>query len=393
MPSLLGLLRLFNLPFISLTTSAPDAFENKTILLTCGASGIGLAAAQHFAQLGTSRIILGVRSIEKGNTIAHSLSSISSNADLQIDVWELDMMSFESVVKFSKRCGREVRGIDVAVMNAGKAVSKFELSSDGWESELQVNVLSTALLSCLLLSQLVETAKTQTQEINNGLGGIGTPHLVIVGSDAHYQAEFPERNENNILESLNIERSFNGHEFDRYCVSKLFDLYIAIELAARVPRVKGSPMVVVNCVTPGFCATPSIHPSEIHQIQIMLSTLVLGLLAIIIFIIITMTEIREMARVTLFGSHNSIKGAAFEPKRDIPSLAGKVVLITGAAGDLGRNTAIQLARYSYGRPARLYIADLPHDDKTALANHPRGLLRRARGPGPGHQSRRVAYEY
>ncbi|KAJ8120490.1 hypothetical protein ONZ43_g2813 [Nemania bipapillata] len=80
-----------------------------------------------------------------------------------------------------------------------------------------------------------------------------------------------------------------------------------------------------------------------------------------------MVEFREMLRVTLFGSQNAAsKGASFEPSRDIPSLAGKVILITGAAGDLGRQTAIELARY--GRPARIYIADLPLDQsaKTAL---------------------------
>ncbi|KAI0152623.1 NAD(P)-binding protein [Xylariaceae sp. FL1272] len=61
----------------------------------------------------------------------------------------------------------------------------------------------------------------------------------------------------------------------------------------------------------------------------------------------------------IFGSSNK-GGATFEAKRDIPSLAGKVVLITGAAGDLGRQTATELSRY--GRPARLYIADLPRDE-------------------------------
>ncbi|KAJ3579777.1 hypothetical protein NPX13_g786 [Xylaria arbuscula] len=55
----------------------------------------------------------------------------------------------------------------------------------------------------------------------------------------------------------------------------------------------------------------------------------------------------------------------FDPARDIPSLAGKVVLITGAAGDLGRETAIELARY--GRPARIYIADLPRDESAKAA--------------------------
>lgn len=52
-----------------------------------------------------------------------------------------------------------------------------------------------------------------------------------------------------------------------------------------------------------------------------------------------------------------VGGEAFEPARDIPSLSGKVILITGAAGDLGRETATQLARY--GRPERIYVADLP----------------------------------
>ncbi|RYP09150.1 hypothetical protein DL765_008541 [Monosporascus sp. GIB2] len=100
----------------------------------------------------------------------------------------------------------------------------------------------------------------------------------------------------------------------------------------------------------------------------MLFTLIIGV-TIIITLTIVMTEFREMARVTLFGSPNNASqdggATAFVPARDIPSLVGKVVLITGAAGDLGRQTAIELARY--GRPARIYVADLPRDDDTKKA--------------------------
>ncbi|KAI1332960.1 hypothetical protein F5Y16DRAFT_354446 [Xylariaceae sp. FL0255] len=71
-----------------------------------------------------------------------------------------------------------------------------------------------------------------------------------------------------------------------------------------------------------------------------------------------MSSFREMARVTLFGSRNANKNA-FNPANGIPSLSGKVILITGAAGDLGRQTAVYLARY--GHPARIYVADLPRD--------------------------------
>lgn len=75
-----------------------------------------------------------------------------------------------------------------------------------------------------------------------------------------------------------------------------------------------------------------------------------------------------MLRVTLLGSRNQGRGrgaASFKPERDIPSLAGKVVLVTGAAGDIGRVTATELARH--GRPARIYVADLPPRDEAAKA--------------------------
>ena len=60
-----------------------------------------------------------------------------------------------------------------------------------------------------------------------------------------------------------------------------------------------------------------------------------------------MVELKDMARVTIFGSREK---NSFEPARDIPSLAGKVILITGGLGDLGMQSAIELARH--GRPAR-----------------------------------------
>lgn len=88
-----------------------------------------------------------------------------------------------------------------------------------------------------------------------------------------------------------------------------------------------------------------------------------------------MGNLRNMMRVTLLGSRskNSLGAASFEPARDIPSLAGKVVLITGAAGDIGRVTATALARH--GRPARIYVADLPPRDEGARAQLVEGITR------------------
>lgn len=94
-----------------------------------------------------------------------------------------------------------------------------------------------------------------------------------------------------------------------------------------------------------------------------------------------MGDLRNMLRVTLLGSRNKGRGAAsFDPARDIPSLAGKVILITGAAGDIGRVAATELARH--GRPARIYVADLPPRDEGAKAQ----LLDRIRPQDAGKAS-------
>jgi hypothetical protein len=93
----------------------------------------------------------------------------------------------------------------------------------------------------------------------------------------------------------------------------------------------------------------------------MVSTLIAALTTLAVAIALKMLDFNvliQAARVSLFGSGNK-RGVAFDPARDIPSLAGKVILITGGAGDLGKQVAIELARH---KPARIYIADLPRDD-------------------------------
>ncbi|KAK4098062.1 NAD(P)-binding protein [Parathielavia hyrcaniae] len=81
------------------------------------------------------------------------------------------------------------------------------------------------------------------------------------------------------------------------------------------------------------------------------------------------------ARVTLFASGNQ-SGVAFDPARDMPSLAGKIILVTGGAGDLGKQVAIEFARHN---PAHIYIADLPCADHGASVV---SAIRDAAAPAP-----------
>jgi NAD(P)-dependent dehydrogenase (short-subunit alcohol dehydrogenase family) len=141
-------------------------------------------------------------------------------------------------------------------MNAGLASGQWNISPEGWEMQLQVNVLSTSLLSLLLLPMLVRMRKNFPES---------KPHLVILGSDIHMQAKFEERKENNILKALNDKKRWEkstAEITERYSVSKLFDFYIMSELTSLIPSIAGDPAVIVNVVAPGFCKSELMSREE-----------------------------------------------------------------------------------------------------------------------------------
>jgi NAD(P)-dependent dehydrogenase (short-subunit alcohol dehydrogenase family) len=79
-------------------------------------------------------------------------------------------------------------------MNAGLASLQWNLTADGWERQIQVNVLSTTLLSLLLLPQLEQTRESVSP---------AEPQLVWVGSNTHLDTKFYERSAEDILAELN----------------------------------------------------------------------------------------------------------------------------------------------------------------------------------------------
>lgn len=172
-----------------------------------------------------------------------------------LDVWQLDMEDYSSIKEFAKKAATLER-LDIAVMNAGLANSKFYRSKEGNEMQVQVNVLSTALLSLLLLPKLVEARQKFPDSI---------PHLTVVGSEIHEEAHFVERNEKSILDALNDESRFKEGDMEGYSMSKLLLQYVVGEIARLTPSIDAHntlPAVVVNSIAPGFCKSNLIRSGE-----------------------------------------------------------------------------------------------------------------------------------
>ncbi|KAH7906760.1 hypothetical protein BJ138DRAFT_1174848 [Hygrophoropsis aurantiaca] len=212
----------------------------QTVVVVGANTGIGLEAAKHFAKMNPKRLIIGCRSFERGNA---ALEEIKKETDyLHTELWLIDLTDFSTVKAFADRFNEEGgKKIDILVMNAGILKSQYLQTADGWEETVQVNHLSTALLSILLLPNLCEQ------------GNQLASRLVIVSSDVHYWAEFqPE-----ILNSKEPLRILSSKEYstpknmkNRYFETKLLNVFFVRALSAHLSSRSAPTVVAVN---PGFC--------------------------------------------------------------------------------------------------------------------------------------------
>jgi FlaA1/EpsC-like NDP-sugar epimerase len=113
--------------------SAPTkSFKGKTILITGANGAFGSRAAKMIADLDVERIILadvrdcrGVKRHIEANTTA------TTKPDIQ--VWHVDMMSYESCQEFAKRA-RALKSLDGILFAAGILSLKRQESPEGLET-------------------------------------------------------------------------------------------------------------------------------------------------------------------------------------------------------------------------------------------------------------------
>ena len=216
------------------------SFANKTVIVTGSNSGIGFEAALKFVELGASTLIIAVRSTVKGEEAKARIEESTGRRGV-VQVWELDMDNFTSIDAFARRVDTSLPKLDIVVLNAGVVSRRYEASSEGWEKMLQINTISTALLSILLLPKL-RSSSTASEPA----------HMEIVASIAYQDAKLSQAELGDQLHGCNKPEGF-GNAMAQYAISKLFIMWIARELAERCIRPDGTVSVIINDVCPGGC--------------------------------------------------------------------------------------------------------------------------------------------
>ncbi|KAL3262864.1 hypothetical protein ABHI18_002372 [Aspergillus niger] len=213
---------------------ATTNLSGQVAIITGGNTGLGFECAFQLLSLQLSHLILAVRSLEKGEAAAAKLRAI--NPTSTIDVWPLDMSSYDSIQSFAKRVENNLSRLDIAILNAGVRQAQFTTNpSTGHEETIQVNYLSTMLLAILLLPSLRDKSP-------KGVPG----RLTIVSAALSLLPSLPNVKDAPLLKLFDRPDTYDANGI--YCMSKLLAHAFLYKLVEYV----GADDVIVNLADPAF---------------------------------------------------------------------------------------------------------------------------------------------
>lgn len=208
---------------VSKSAASDKTLSSKTIIITGGTAGIGLAAAQTLAQRGHRLILIG-RDARKGSHAVATLAASPAGAHRFIAADLSLMANVRSVIADLEA---SERAIDVLANNAGAWFQRRELTSEGVERTVATNHLAYVALTLGLKRLLLASP---------------APRVINTGSFVFKHGRYDTAN-------LQAEKSFSTNA--TYAATKLYNLMFTRALA----RHWSPDGVTVNCFSPGFVAT------------------------------------------------------------------------------------------------------------------------------------------
>ncbi|MBL37139.1 MAG: alanine-phosphoribitol ligase [Xanthomonadales bacterium] len=203
----------------------------NTFIVTGGNRGLGFEIARHLAEDPGARVVLAVRSMDRGQDAARRIGS-------NVEAMELDLASRDSVDSFIENWDGPIAGL---VNNAGvQFADATHFTDDGIEETFAVNHLNALRL---------------TLGLENALQG---GRVMFIGSGTHNPrhptaAPFGFRGEQyesirNCAEGLDSSDKMGQLGKDRYATTKFLNMVTTVELARRYDANR----ILFICLDPGL---------------------------------------------------------------------------------------------------------------------------------------------
>lgn len=138
--------------------------DGRTVAITGGSSGIGLAAAQRLKALG-ARVVIIARNEDK---LDRALATLSDTREGQAAAISADLSTLDGTRSLAARLLREEPDLGVLVNNASVLTPERRTTREGRELTVATNLIGTFLLTNLVIPRLVANAPSRIITVSSG---------------------------------------------------------------------------------------------------------------------------------------------------------------------------------------------------------------------------------
>lgn len=201
------------------TANIPD-LNGKIVIITGGNSGLGLDSAKAMTAAG-AKVIIACRSAAKGLEAKNEIKKLTPNG--LVEVMELDLMNLASVRKFANEFKAKYQQLNVLLNNAGIMIPPYQLTADGFESQIGTNHLGHFALTGLLLDVLQKTPKARVVTVSSMAhkqGVMNFDNFLYDGGNGYTPiAAYGRSKLCNLLFSYELQRYFDAKKLDIIAIS------------------------------------------------------------------------------------------------------------------------------------------------------------------------------
>jgi 2-hydroxycyclohexanecarboxyl-CoA dehydrogenase len=146
-------------------------FDNKVVLVTGGASGIGLATCRAFAELGASVVMTDINA-DAGSKAAADLKGLKG----AVQFMPLDITSREAAETAATKLKSGLGRLDVLVNGAGWDVIQpfMDNTPDYWAKVVAINFMGPVQVTRALLPLLIESGSGRIVNVASDAGRVGS---------------------------------------------------------------------------------------------------------------------------------------------------------------------------------------------------------------------------
>ena len=215
---------------------------NKVVAITGTTSGTGFVCARELAKKGATVILLNRKSERSQSALQQLKESVP---EAKLDGIDCDLQNLASVIEAITAIKSKYDVIDVLVNNAGVMALKDQATVDGYDIQMQTNVISHFLITKELFPLLKKSQKSRIVN-HSSMARLGGP----------LKMEYFEKNGGNLGGDEAEEESpgFRGPRWERYHQTKLANAVFTYALKKKLKEANISNVIPL-LAHPGLART------------------------------------------------------------------------------------------------------------------------------------------